>query len=162
MKMPLLAKIILAIFIYTGASAAEPGHSTKEEALEWLRTTQLPDTSLYWPNIKNHLFLENLRNNVLYPLNMYQGTNTNFCGYAAVSYLPLHYDPLQYVKFMLSLYTDGKASWRKIKFNPSAEVMLAAGTLHFKGVLDIRPADQMWFLILADHFRSYLNLFHAK
>jgi hypothetical protein len=93
---------------------------------------------------------------------MYQGSNTNFCGYAAFSYLPLHNDPLQYVKFMLSLYQEGHATWNNVTFTPSPEVMLAAGTLRFKGVLDIHPADQIWFLILADHFRSYLNLFHRE
>jgi len=136
--------------------------STREEALEWLNTVKLPDTSLYWPNVKNRLFLENLRINVIHPVGMYQGSSTNFCGYAALSYLPLNYDPLQYVKFMLALYTNGEANWNKVKFTPSPEVMLAAGTLHFKGVLDIHPADQMWFLVLADRFRSYLNVFHAK
>lgn len=154
---------IFAICFYAAAPArSQESYSTPEEALAWLNTAKLPDTSLYWPNVKNHLFLENLRANVTHPLNMYQGTNTNFCGYAALSYLPLNYDPLQYVRFMLALYTDGQASWHKVKFTPSPEVMLAAGTLHFKGVLDIRPADQMWFLSLADRFRSYLNLFHTR
>jgi hypothetical protein len=93
---------------------------------------------------------------------MYQGSNTNFCGYAALSYLPLNYNPLQYVKFMLTLFLEGNATWGSIRFTPSPEVMLAAGTLRFKGILDIHPADQIWFLILADHFRSYLNLFHRN
>ena len=43
-------------------------------------------------------------------------------------------------------------------FEPTKEVKLAAGTLTFKGELDIRPADQLWFLSLADHFKGYLNL----
>ena len=140
----------------------QPGHSTQQEALAWLEAASLPDSSIYWPNVRTHLFLENLRVNVTHPLGMYQGSNTNFCGYAALSYLPLNNDPLQYVKFMLALYQEGHATWNNIKFHPSPEVMLAAGTLRFKGVLDIRPADQMWFLSLADHFRSYLNFFQRK
>ena len=92
------------------------------------------------------------------PLALYQGTNTNFCGYAALSYLPLHEDPLGYTRFLLTLYCEGKATWGNVHFDPSPSVRRAAGTLRFKGILDIRPADQLWFLVLADHFRSYLNL----
>jgi hypothetical protein len=134
-------------------------YSSRAEALEWLKMIRIPDSSEYWPHVKAHEFLENLRINVSHPVGIFQGTNTNFCGYAAFSYLPLHYDPLQYVQFMAALYANGAANWHKIEFTPSEEVMQAAGTLHFKGVLDIHPADQMWFLVLADHFRSYLNIF---
>ena len=88
------------------------------------------------------------------PYRLYQGTNTNFCGYAALSWLPLHDDPLTYVRFLMTLYTDGHADWGAIRFNPSHEIYRAAGTLRFKGILDIRPADQLWFLILADHFQK--------
>ncbi len=70
-------------------------------------------------------------------------------------------DPLAYTRFLLTLYTDGKASWNGIDFHPSPEIHQAAGTLRFKGILDIRPADQLWFLTLADHFRNYLNFLTA-
>jgi hypothetical protein len=133
--------------------------SSKREALHFLEKIQDLDSSAYWPNVKPRWFLENLHTNINTPLAMYQGSNTNFCGYAALSYLPLHDDPLGYVKFMLELYREGKARWGKTVFDPSRAVRRATGTLHFKGILDIRPADQMWFLILADHFKGYLNLF---
>ena len=152
--------ILLTLFLSLHILGA--GHSTQQEALAWLQNAKLPDSSIYWPNVRTHLFLENLRVNITNPLGMYQGSNTNFCGYAALSYLPLHNDPLQYVKFMVTIYQEGRASWNNVKFKPSDEVMLAAGTLRFKGILDIHPADQMWFLVLADHFRSYLNFFHRK
>jgi hypothetical protein len=139
-----------------------PGSSTTQQALDYIATTRLPDSSIWWPNVKTRLFLDNLKANILTPLAIYQGSNTNFCGYAALSYLPLHDDPLGYVRFLVALYTDGKATWGNIHFDPSPEIHLAAGTLRFKGILDIRPADQMWFLILADHFRSYLNLFFRR
>jgi len=163
MKRPLfsLLTIILSLSISL-SSLGEPGHSTQQEAFTFLQEIKLPDSSIYWPNARSHLFMENLRRNVQYPLSMYQGSNTNFCGYAALSYLPLNYDPLQYVKFMVALFLDGKASWGKIRFDPAPEVKLAAGTLRFKGILDIHPADQIWFLVLADHFRSYLNFFFRK
>ena len=157
-----LIAILICMIGLAKPARSQESYSTPEQALEWLNTVHLRDTSLYWPHVRAHPFLENLRINVTHPVGMYQGTNTNFCGYAALSYLPLNYDPLRYVKFMVSLYTDGQANWRKVKFTPSPEVMLVVGTLHFKGSLDIHPADQMWFLILADRFRSYLNLFHAK
>jgi hypothetical protein len=134
--------------------------STPDQALTFLKTISLPDSSAFWPNIKTTLFIENLKANILYPLKIYQGSNTNFCGYAALSYLPLNEDPLAYTMFMVSLYTKGAADWNGVHFNPSPEVHQAAGTLRFKGILDIRPADQLWFLTLADHFKSYLNFFH--
>src|ERR1700761_5673919 len=136
--------------------------STPQEAIALLEKTILPDSSVYWPNIKTNLFIENLKANILFPLKIYQGSNTNFCGYAALSYLPLNHDPLAYTRFMLSLFIEGKATWNGVKFHPSPEVHLAAGTLRFKGILDIRPADQLWFLALADHFRSYLNFFNRR
>lgn len=138
------------------------GSSTPEQALDYLLKTKLPDSSIYWPHIRRTLFIENLKANILSPLALYQGTNTNFCGYAALSYLPLHDDPLAYTRFLLALYTDGKATWGAVHFSPSREIHLAAGTLRFKGILDIRPADQLWFLVLADHFRSYLNFFTRR
>ena len=133
--------------------------STRDQALELLSKTTLPDSSALWPNIRPQLFLANLKANILSPLKIYQGSNTNFCGYAALSYLPLQDDPLAYTRFMLTLYTNGQATMGTTHFNPSPTIHKAAGTLRFKGILDIRPADQLWFLALADHFRSYLNLF---
>ncbi|HEY4338219.1 MAG TPA: hypothetical protein VGM89_20065 [Puia sp.] len=144
------------------ALAESVPNSTPQQALELLRNTKLPDSSAWWPNIKGHLFIENLIANVNYPLRIYQGSNTNFCGYAAFSYLPLQDDPLLYTRFMITLYLEGKANWNQIGFDPSKEIHQAAGTLRFKGILDIRPADQLWFLMLADHFRSYLNFFNGR
>ena len=143
------------------ANGVQPA-STKEQALGFLRNTTLPDSSVFWPNIRLSLFVANLKANIDFPLKIYQGSNTNFCGYAALSYLPLNYDPLAYVKFMVALYKDGEAEWNGIRFRPSPEIHKAAGTLRFKGILDIRPADQLWFLVLADHFRSYLNFFNRR
>jgi hypothetical protein len=144
------------------AFPGSPTASTIQQALDYLDNTPLPDTSAWWPNIQRSLFVENLRANVQTPYRLYQGTNTNFCGYAALTWLPLHDDPLTYVRFLMTLYTDGKATWGPIRFTPSPEIYHAAGTLRFKGILDVRPADQLWFLILADHFKSYLNLFFRR
>jgi hypothetical protein len=143
-------------------TTGDPPASNRAQALELVHTTILPDSSGFWPNVRKTLFIANLEANLNYPLKIYQGSNTNFCGYAALSYLPLNFDPLAYTKFMLALYKDGEAKWNGIHFRPSKEIHQAAGTLRFKGILDIRPADQMWFLVLADHFRSYLNFFNRR
>lgn len=114
--------------------------------------------SVHWPSVHPQLFLENLQKNLEQPLTIYSGKSTNFCAYAALSFLPLHDDPLRYVQFMIKVYTEGKAGYGKAYFEPSAAIKQAAGRLTFKGELDVRPADQLWFLLLADHFKGYLNI----
>jgi hypothetical protein len=168
---PLLLLLLMSFaWPSTGLSASDalartmsdPPASTRTEALELLDHSTLPDSSAFWPNVRLTLFIANLKANINFPLKIYQGVNTNFCGYAALSYLPLNFDPLAYTKFMIALYKDGEAVWNGIRFRPSPEIHQAAGTLRFKGILDIRPADQIWFLVLADHFRSYLNFFNRR
>ena len=137
-------------------------NSTKKEALEFIdKIDQLKENSL-WPNVKPKLFYENLKLNLEKPESFYPGRSTNFCAYGALSYLVMEKDPLGYVKFMNDLYEKGEASFNTNRFKPSSAVMKAAGTLKFKGVLDIRHAEQMWFLVLADKFKGYLNFFDKK
>lgn len=160
---PLL--IWLIGFGYTGSSAQIPVKSdttplsSHQQAIVFLEKQKNLNTSKFWPNVNPVFFLQNLRKNIETPLSMYEGRSTNFCGYAALSFLPLHDDPVSYLTFMVKLYSEGKATYGKEYFEPSREVKLAAGTLRFKGELDIRPADQLWFLSLADHFKGYLNIF---
>ncbi len=132
--------------------------SNKQQALAFLDSVADLEYSKYWPNIEPTIFLQNLRNNVNEPLKLYEGRNTNFCGYAALSYIPLNYDPLTYVRFMLRLYKNGGGRYGRTNLWPSVKIRRTAGTLQFKGELDIRPADQMWFLTLADHFKDYVNI----
>jgi hypothetical protein len=63
---------------------------------------------------------------------------------------------------MDDLYKTGKGNYNGNFFQPSAAIMKAAGTLKFKGVLDIRHAEQMWFLVLADKFKGYLNIINKR
>jgi hypothetical protein len=63
-------------------------------------------------------------------------------------------DPLGYVKFMNELYDKGEAIFNNNQFKPSSAVMKAAGSLKFKGVLDIRHANKCGFC-LADKFKDY-------
>jgi hypothetical protein len=37
-----------------------------------------------------------------------------------------------------------------------------AGSLKYKGILDINPATQMWLLTMADHFKGYLNILNHR
>ena len=98
---------LLTCLLFLGTIARStrilPPASTPQQALALLEHTHLPDSSKWWPNIRRYLFIGNLRANILYPLNIYQGSNTNFCGYAALSYLPLQNDPLAYTRHHLPL-----------------------------------------------------------
>jgi len=133
--------------------------AAQQQAITYIDGNDTLSQSVYWPNIKPYLFLQNIKLNIYHPLGLYEGVSTNFCGYAALSYLFLHNDPLGYAKLLLQLYKNGTAKFAKVTFKPSPEIMQAAGTLRFKGILDIHPADQLWFLCLADHFKGYLNFF---
>lgn len=136
--------------------------STSKAAIDFIDKIKTLAPSKYWPNIKPPLFLQNIKANLNNPVSIYAGNGTNFCGYGALTYLLLQGDPLGYAKLMLQLYTNGHAVFGMTHFNPSIEVKNAAGALKYKGILDIHPADQMWFLSLADHFKGYLNFFNKK
>jgi hypothetical protein len=157
---PLLFFISLLGFKYAAAyrNADTTVFSTRAEAIAFLDKQTGLENSKRWPKIPAKLFLDNLRKNVENPLGLYEGRSTNFCAYAALSYLPLHDDPLTFVRFMINLYKEGHAVYGREYFEPSKEIHTIAGGLSFKGELDIRPADQLWFLSLADHFKGYLNL----
>ena len=136
--------------------------STREQANQYIRSIKNLKKSVFWPNINPDEFLKNIQEDISNPLAMYQGSNTNFCGYAALSFLPLNYDPMGHAKNLVNLYQQGNVLYGKALLSPSAAVRRAAGLLKFKGALDIRQAEQLWFLSLADHFKSYLNFFNKK
>src|SRR4030081_1782305 len=97
---PSQALLLLAItcviarpaYAFQSADSSLPPHSTSVEALRYIHEMGRLDSSANWPHVRPGLFLENLRINITTPLVLYQGSNTNFCGYAALSYLPLHDD----------------------------------------------------------------------
>ncbi len=136
--------------------------STHKQAIEYIETINELTPSLHWPKIKPGLFLKNLKNNIHNIVSIYPGGSTNFCGYGALTYLFLQDDPLGYAKLILQLYKEGKATFNNVSFNPSPAIKLAAGTLKYKGILDINPAEQLWYLMLADHYKGYLNFFDRK
>ncbi len=139
-----------------------PVTSTQQQALTYLEKIKVLEPSAHWPFIKPVLFLQNIKNNISNPFSPYPGKGTNFCGYGALTYLFLQDDPLGYTKLLLQLYQDGKASFGDSYFEPSAAVRQAAGQLKYKGLLDINPAEQMWYLTLADHYKGYLNIFNRN
>lgn len=134
--------------------------SSAKQAIAFLDSVQKLDSSDHWPNVDPEVFLQNLRTFTISPLKFYEGKSTNFCSYSALTYLPLHYDPLGFSKFMITLYQEGKAKMGKVIFTPGTAIKKEAGLLKYKGALDINAAGQMWFLSLADHFKGYLNLFN--
>lgn len=136
--------------------------STQQEAIAYLESIKELGNSQFWPNINPGLFLQNVKENVRRPLSIYPGMSTNFCGYGALTYLLLLDDPLGYAKLLIQLYREGKASFGNVTFSPSDAVKKEAGMLKFKGILDIHPAEQMWYLSLAGHFKGYLNFFNRK
>ena len=134
--------------------------STKQQALAFIDALKTWPESAIWPNIKPASFLQNIRSIIDKPISIYAGKGTNFCGYGALSYLMLQDDPLGYAKFLTDLYRNGNATFRNTFFDPSEAVKKQAGLLKFKGILDIHPAEQMWFLTLAGHYKGYLNIFN--
>lgn len=153
LKNILLTSLCLTLFILQAKSTTEQ----KQMAIRYIDSVGELTQSSYWHHAKPKLFLQNLRRNITQPLFVYAGSNTNFCGYAAMSYSCISNFPLRYAKFMIELYTKGKADFRDVHFNPSENVKKYAGQLRFKGELDVNHADQIWFLSLADHFKGYLN-----
>ncbi len=141
---------------------ADEATSTRQQAIAFVDSIRHLDASPSWPNIKPALFLQNLKTTVHDPVSIYPGNGTNFCGYGALTYLFLQDDPLGYAKLILQLYQQGKATFGTTSFQPSASITKEAGLLRYKGILDIHPADQMWFLTLADHYKGYLNLFNRN
>ena len=133
--------------------------STAKMATDYMNSIGVLPQSTWWPKVKSATYVENIKKNITHPLSIYEGAGTDFCSYAAFSYLILHDNPLGYARFMMEIYMYGSAGLGKAKFNPSKAVRMAAGMLRFKGRLDICPADQLWFLTLADEFKGYLNMF---
>ncbi|MDB5202655.1 MAG: hypothetical protein JWQ27_2064 [Ferruginibacter sp.] len=163
----LLFLLFLALSMAAGKAlaltAADPfpaATSTRAEAIRYIDQITKLDSSKYWPYIKPDLFLKNLKLNVYEPLSFYPGRSTNFCAFGAASYIFIKEDPLGYVKFLMTLYNSGVATYGDVSFKPSDGIKNAAGRLRFKGVLDLRHAEQMWFLVLADRFKGYLNIFN--
>lgn len=136
--------------------------STQAQAIAFLDSIQQLDPSKYWPNVDPRLFLFNLRIFAVTPLRFYEGKGTNFCAYSALTYIPLTYDPLGFARFMVTLYQKGRARMGKVMLKPSAAVRNEAGLIKYKGALDVSPAGQIWFLVLADHFKGYLNIFNRR
>ena len=69
---------------------------------------------------------------------------------------------MRYTRFLIDLYRNGTARYGEVHFAPSVRIRNAPGQMIFKGQLDINHADQLWFLVLADHFKGYINLINLR
>ncbi|HMI79843.1 MAG TPA: hypothetical protein VK484_13685 [Ferruginibacter sp.] len=167
---PVLLALGILFCVFSPAIALptnEPGKdtlsaSTQQEAIAFMNKISTLERSPHWPNIRPAWFLQNLKANVQQPVLIYPGNGTNFCGYGALTYLFLRDDPLGYAKLLLQLYRDGAAKFGNTSFNPSPAIKKEAGRLKYKGILDIHPAEQMWFLTVAGHFKGYVNIFNRN
>ena len=163
-------KIILCIllnwsaFTINAANQTEDSShtSTLKDAAEYLKKIPKLEASTFWPNVNPQYFLDNLNMYVKKPAYAFESSNTNFCGYTAISFITLDHDPLSFVKGLLKLYKEGKLQMGQAILTPSEAVRKMAGRIKYKGMLDINPATQMWFLTLADHFKGYLNFFNKR
>ncbi|RFM26147.1 hypothetical protein [Deminuibacter soli] len=136
--------------------------STTAQALAYLDSVGTLPKSEVWPNVNPVLFIKNVRRNVGNPELLYQGIATNFCSYAALSYVMLCNDPLGYTRLIVQLYKQGHARYGRLRLVASMPIEKYAGTLQLKGRMDIAPADQLWFLTMIDNFKGYLNLVDLK
>jgi hypothetical protein len=131
--------------------------SKKMRALDRLSAFDTCSASPLFPNIKPGSFYLNLQLNILNPERVFQGNETSFCGYAALTTLLCKTNPDRYVEMMLQLYQHGDMSLPAKPLHPSEQMRYTSGSLTGKGNLNERPADQLWFFALADHYKCYLN-----
>ena len=155
---------LLLTFLSTDAAcqpkpAQDPPYRDRQQlALLLLSQMDTSQHSPLWPAIRAGALFRNLRENVLYPERVYQGHYTNFCAYAALTVLLARENPENYVRNVVELFTRGETSVNGKTIKPSASVRAVAGTLEGKGILNLNPADQLWFLAMADAYKAYLNL----
>ncbi|HET9430280.1 MAG TPA: hypothetical protein VFO70_03840 [Chitinophagaceae bacterium] len=163
----LLLSLISFYFVSAGGREADRfgdsvRRSTPQQAIDYIGKIRKLEKSIYWPNIDPELLLANLNYSIRGPLKSFEGKNTNFCAYTALSYIPLRHDPLGFAQFILQLYKEGKATMGGTIIKPGLRVRNKAGLLMYKGELDINHLGQMWFLSLADQFKGYLNLINQN
>ncbi|HSU26866.1 MAG TPA: hypothetical protein VLJ68_00670 [Chitinophagaceae bacterium] len=158
----LVPSILISVSLMGTEWTDSAAFSKRQEALIYISAMSSLPQSEFWPHVDPKEFTKDLEGDIRQPLRIYEGKVTNFCSYAALTYIPFHYDPLGFVQFMFELYKNGKARLGKVNFEPGDEVRNVAGLLKNKGFLDIAPANQVWFLCLADRFKGYLNVFNKQ
>lgn len=165
MKKPCSIFLLTLLLLLNLACLAQKNNeltNAQQAALRFLDSVGTLQPSAKWPAVEAEYFMQNLRRNIIKPMLIYAGRNTNFCAYAALSYTLLQEDPLRYCRFMIELYKRGKATFRNQYMNPPEEVRTNAGKILYEGELDRNHADQVWFLTLADNYKGYLNWLNQK
>ena len=162
-------KIVLTVYLlssqFLGSAKALKDTisvSTVNQAIIYLNSIKGLDSSKHWPNIDPALLWQNLNASIRGPLKSFEGKNTNFCAYTALSYVPLRYDPLGFATFIVELYQKGEARMGREVIKPGKRIKQAAGLMMYKGELDVNHLGQLWFLSLADHFKGYLNMINTN
>jgi hypothetical protein len=162
----LLCQLLYLHFLVTAAPVTNIRDtvrtSTARQAIAYLNTMKQLDSSKHWPNIDPALLWQNLNTSIRGPLKSFEGKNTNFCAYTALSYINLRNDPLGFAKFIIELYKNGQAKMGRAIIKPNKAVRMEAGRMIYKGDLDINHLGQLWFLSLADRFKGYLNVLNKK
>ncbi len=154
-------RLFTFLFFLCIAAWAQPPAQSKEaktKALLMISEAEKAYKTTIWPNINANYFFKNLRENIENPLYLHQGKPTYFCGYAALTHFLVLTEPEEYVRLLIELYTTGETTAKDNRhLTSSEEIRKAAGTLYNKGEMDINHADQIWFMVLADNYKGYLN-----
>lgn len=155
-----MIKYLLPLLFLSAIGLAQPPRpdaAAQARALKKIKDAETTQKSSVWPNISPQWFFQNLKENVHHPLYLNQGKPTYFCGYAALTHYLLLLDPEYYVDRVLELYKTGETTVYDRTLISGPEIRAAAGTLYNKGNMDVRPADQLWFMVLAENYKGYLN-----
>lgn len=132
--------------------------SRQESALLILSRLDTSVSNPLWPSISAAALYHNLQENILNPERICQGHYTNFCAYAALTVLLARENPEAYARSMVDLYSTGETRIQGKQIRPAASIRKMAGTMQGKGLLNLNPADQLWFLSISDVYKGYLNI----
>lgn len=153
-----LALASILILCWSTAKAQPSPEERRQIALALLEAFDTTAASPHWPYVPPAEFYNNVRTNIGRPEKIYQGHNTNFCGYSAITVVLCRDYPDLYTQHIIELYSKGETTINGTLIKPSASVRQTAGALEEKGKLEINPADQLWLMSLPDHFKSYMNI----
>lgn len=157
MRFSLLFLLFLLYGIKLSAQDLIINPEAQSRALATLAEAENKTNLDLWPNINPDFFYRNIKENIENPIRVYQGKPTYFCGYSALTHFYIINQPEDYAKKMLELYQTGRTKTLNRELLASENMQNVAGALSNKGRMDINPADQMWYLVLADNYKGYLN-----
>lgn len=149
--------LITLLLIGSGLVMASEPDVHRQKAIRLLAGIERLSPSKAWPEVNPTLFLRDLKDIITNPERVMQGRATNFCGYAATTYLLVLRQPEEFALQLLRLYKHGDTKFGRARLTPSRKIREQVGTLYAHAQLDSLHAQQMWFMTLADHFKGYVN-----